>query len=72
MQAQFEAFAASEEIIEGKAMSLNALTGGTSEVFEARVSKARLCAQRLGADTASSPNGHTSIDGMYYALDDVC
>ena len=71
VQAQFEALAASEEIAEGEAMSFDALIGGTSEVFEARTRKARAYAQRLGTDTASSPNGHTFINGKYYALDDV-
>ena len=72
VQAQFEALAASEEITKGEAMSFDALTGGTSEVFEARIRKARAYAQRLGTDIASSPNGHTFINGKYYALDDVC
>jgi len=57
---------------EGEAMSFEALVGGTSEDFEARISKARAYAQRLGTDAASSPNGHTFINGKYYALDDVC
>ena len=72
VQAQFEALAASEEITEGEAMSFDALTGGTSEVFEARINKARAYAQRLGTDSASSPNGHTFINGKYYPIDDVC
>jgi len=73
VQAQFEALAGSEYMKgEGEAMSFEALVGGTSEDFEARISKARAYAQRLGTDAASSPNGHTFINGKYYALDDVC
>ena len=76
MQAHFEAFAANEEIKEGEAMSFEAmsfdfLAGGTSEVFEARIGKARAYAKRLGTDAASSPNGHIFINGKYYVLDDV-
>ncbi len=53
-------------------MSFDALVGGTSEDLEARISKARAYAQRLGTDAASSLNGHTFINGKYSALDDVC
>ena len=72
VQAQFEALTASEEINEGEAMSFDALVGGTSEILEARISKARAYAQRLGTDVASSSTGHTFINGKYFALDDVC
>ena len=71
VQAQFEAFAASEEIKEGDAMSFDSLAGDASEVFEAKISKARAYAQRLGTDATSSPNGHTFINGKHYVLDDV-
>ena len=71
VQAQFEALAANEDIKEGEAMSFDSLVGGTSEVFEAKISKARAYARRLGTDFASSPDGHTFINGKHYALDDV-
>jgi UDP-glucose:glycoprotein glucosyltransferase len=73
VQAQFEALAASEEIQEGgEPMSFDALTSGSSEVFEERISKARAYARRLGIDNASSPKGHLFINGKYYVIDDVC
>ncbi|KAH9024388.1 UDP-glucose:glycoprotein glucosyltransferase-domain-containing protein [Lactarius pseudohatsudake] len=53
-----------------EALSFDVLAGGISEVFEARINKARAYAQRLGTDAASSPNGHTFINGKYHALDD--
>ncbi|KAH9029954.1 hypothetical protein EDB85DRAFT_1489265 [Lactarius pseudohatsudake] len=54
----------------GEGLSFDILAGGTSEVFEARINKARAYTQRLGTDAASSPNGHTFIKGTYYVLDD--
>ncbi|KAF8268079.1 UDP-glucose:Glycoprotein glucosyltransferase-domain-containing protein [Lactarius quietus] len=73
VQAQFEALAVSDEIKvgEGEPMSFDAVIGGTSEVFEVRINKARAYAHRLGTDTASSPNGHIFINGKYFALEDV-
>ncbi|KAH8978341.1 UDP-glucose:glycoprotein glucosyltransferase-domain-containing protein [Lactarius akahatsu] len=71
VKAQFEALTGSEEIHGGgEVLSFDVLAGSTSEVFEARIDKARAYAQRLGTDAASSPNGHTFINGKYYALDD--
>ncbi|KAH9162492.1 UDP-glucose:glycoprotein glucosyltransferase-domain-containing protein [Lactarius sanguifluus] len=71
VKAQFEVLTGSEEIKGGgEALSFDVLAGGTSEIFEARINKARAYAQRLGTDAASSPNGHTFINGKYYALDD--
>jgi UDP-glucose:glycoprotein glucosyltransferase len=72
VQVPFEALAASEEIKEGEAISFDSLVGGASEVFEAKISKARGYARRLGTDAASSPNGHIFINGKYYVLNDVC
>ncbi|KAI9428853.1 UDP-glucose:glycoprotein glucosyltransferase-domain-containing protein [Lactarius indigo] len=71
VQREFDALAGSEEIKGGReALSFDVLAGGTSEFFEARINKARAYAQWLGTDAASSPNGHTFINGKYYALDD--
>ncbi|KAF8257240.1 hypothetical protein EI94DRAFT_1342955 [Lactarius quietus] len=63
VRAQFEALAASDEIKvgEGKLMSFDALIGGTSEVFEGKISNARAYAHRLDTFTALSRNGHSLV-----------
>jgi len=73
VRAQFEALAASDEIKvgEGKLMSFDALIGGTSEVFEGKISNARAYAHRLDTFTALSRNGHSFLNGKYFALEDV-
>ena len=63
---------ASEEIHDGsELLSFDALVSGSSEVYEARISKARAYARRLGTDYASSPKGHIFINGKYYVINDV-
>lgn len=53
-------------------MTVDTRASTSFEDFEARISKARAYAQRLGTDTASSPNSYIFINGKHYAPDDVC
>jgi UDP-glucose:glycoprotein glucosyltransferase len=58
---------------EGKeAVPFDVVVGSATEELEAKISKARAYAQRLGTTSASSPRGHIFINGKYYPDDDVC
>jgi hypothetical protein len=56
----------------GEVVPLDIVVGSATEELEAKFSKARAYAQRLGTTTASSPRGHIFINGKYYMADDVC
>ncbi len=53
-------------------MSLDALIGDISGVFEAKITKARAYAQRPATDVSSSTNGHSSIKRKYFPHGNVC
>jgi UDP-glucose:glycoprotein glucosyltransferase len=57
----------SQAIKEGEAISFDSLVGGTSEFFEAKVSKARAYANR----PPHRPTATLFINENYYVLDDV-
>jgi UDP-glucose:glycoprotein glucosyltransferase len=73
VQTEFEAFASNEEVMDGgEAMLFENVVGGATNNVDAKLSKARMYAQRLGTTIASSSEGHVFVNGKYHVADDVC
>ena len=72
VQAEFKTLLANEETKEGgEVVPFDIVVGSATEELEARFTKARAYARRLGTTITSSPRGHIFINGKYYASDDV-
>ena len=73
---EFEAFASNEEVMDGGEAILFenvvGVVGGATDNVDAKLSKARMYARRLGTTIASSSEGHVFVNGKYHVADDVC
>jgi hypothetical protein len=71
VQEEYDALLENEAKEEGEVVRFDSVVGSATEELEAKFSKARAYARRLGTTIASSPSGHTFINGKYYSLNNV-